>query len=257
MDLGRAGARRKVWGTAGLEPDARPFGNRSQMWRRGRRRRGPDAASSKTRPDPATPAVRCGEYGCSPARAVPQSRLGRHGGCGMAWTASLARVAAALTALAAASCAPASSSPAVPDAAKVSSIVIGRSSRTDVFTALGRPTRTQQSLAGESWVYEARTDDSGRQRMMSGAAAASGIAGAFVPYLGLVGSGLGLANAAGSPGRQEPDSTSMTVEFGANGIVRDCTYASTALPAGLPGATPGPAKPLGCQRPVAAAASPS
>ena len=143
--------------------------------------------------------------------------------------------------------------PTILDASKVSSIVIGRSSRADVFTALGRPTRTQQSLAGESWVYESRIDDSGRQRMVSGAAAASGVAGAFVPYLGLVGSGLGLANAVGGSGGREPDMMSMTVDFGVGGIVRDCTYASTAAPAGTPGAAQGPARPVNCQRPVAAA----
>ena len=173
----------------------------------------------------------------------------------MAWNASLAKVAAALAALAAASCAPASPPSTILDASKVSSIVIGRSSRADVFTALGRPTRTQQNLAGEGWVYESRTDDSGRQRMVSGAAAASGVAGAFVPYLGLVGSGLGLANAAGGSGSREPDVVSMTVEFAANGIVRDCTYASTAAPAGTPGAAAVPAQPIGCQRPYAAAPS--
>ena len=84
---------------------------------------------------------------------------------------------------------------------------------------------------------------------MSGAAAASGVAGAFVPYLGLVGSGLGLANATGDTGRREPDMVSMTVDFGVSGLVRDCTYSSTAVPAGMPGAAAGAATPLGCQKP--------
>ena len=166
----------------------------------------------------------------------------------MARRTGLAKACAALAMMAASSCAQAPSPSAILDAGKVSSIVIGRSSRTDVFTALGSPTRTQQSLAGESWVYEAKTDDSGRQRLMSGAAA-SGVAGAFVPYLGLVGSGLGLANATGDTGRREPDMVSMTVDFGANGLVRDCTYSSTAVPAGMPGAAAGTAAPLGCQKP--------
>ena len=174
----------------------------------------------------------------------------------MAWTASLASAVAALAALATASCAPEAPPSTALDPAKVSSIVIGRSSRNDVFTALGRPTRTQQSLAGESWIYESKADDSGRQRMMSGAAAASGVAGAFVPYLGLVGSGLGLANAAGGSGGRVPDVVSMTVEFGTGGVVRDCTYASTAAPAGMPGTAPGPARAMGCQRPFGAAPSP-
>lgn len=167
----------------------------------------------------------------------------------MAWGASLARAGAALAMLATTSCAQDTPPSAVLDPAKVSSVVIGRSTRADVFTVLGRPARTQQSLAGEGWVYEARTDDSGRQRLMSGAAAASGVAGAFVPYLGLVGSGLGLANASTGSGRRNPDTASMTVEFGANGVVRDCTYASTAVPAGMPGAAAGLAKTMGCQRP--------
>ncbi len=166
----------------------------------------------------------------------------------MARRTGLAKAGAALAMMAAASCAQAPPS-AILDAGKMSSIVVGRSSRTDVFMALGRPTRTQQGLGGESWVYEARTDDSGRQRLMSGAAAASGVAGAFVPYLGLVGSGLGLANASGNTGRTEPDTVSMTVDFGANGLVRDCTYSSTAVPAGMPGAAAGAATPLGCQKP--------
>ncbi len=157
--------------------------------------------------------------------------------------------------MAAASCAQTPSPSAVLDAGKVSSIVIGRSSRTDVFAALGRPTRTQQGLGGESWVYEAKTDDSGRQRLISGAAAASGVAGAFVPYLGLVGSGLGLANASGDTGRRAPDMVSMTVDFGANGVVRDCTYSSTAMPAGMPGAAAETAGPLGCQKPYPATPS--
>ncbi len=170
----------------------------------------------------------------------------------MARRTGLAKAGAALAMMAAASCAQAPPASAILDAGKTSSIVVGRSSRTDVFTALGSPSRTQQSLAGESWVYEAKTDDSGRQRLMSGAAAASGVAGAFVPYLGLVGSGLGLANAAGDTGRREPDMVSMTVDFGANGLVRDCTYSSTAVPAGMPGAPTGAATPLGCQKPYPA-----
>ena len=172
----------------------------------------------------------------------------------MARRTGLAKAGAALAMMAAASCAQAPPS-AILDAGKMLSIVVGRSSRTDVFTALGRPTRTQQGLGGESWVYEGKTDDSGRQRLMSGAAAASGVAGAFVPYLGLVGSGLGLANASADTGRREPDMVSMTVDFGADGLVRDCTYSSTAVPAGMPGAAAGAARPLGCQKPYPATPS--
>ena len=173
----------------------------------------------------------------------------------MARRTGLAKAGAALAMLAAASCAQAPPPSAILDTGKVSSIVVGRSSRTDVFTALGRPTRTHQGLAGEGWVYEAKTENSGRQRLMSGAAAASGVAGAFVPYLGLVGSGLGLANAAGGTGQPEPDTVSMTVDFGADGLVRDCTYSSTAVPAGMPGAAAGAARLLGCQKPYPATPS--
>ncbi len=172
----------------------------------------------------------------------------------MARRTGLAKAGAALALMAVASCAQSPAPSAILDAGKVSSIVVGRSSRTNVFTALGSPTRTQQSIAGESWVYEAKTDDSGRQRLMSGAGAAAGVAGAFVPYLGLVGSGLGLANAAGNTGRADADLVSMTVDFGANGLVRDCTYSSTAIPAGMPGAAAG-ARPPGCQKPYAAVPS--
>ncbi len=173
----------------------------------------------------------------------------------MAWGVNLVKAGAALAVMAVASCAQSPPPSAILDPGKVSSIVVGRSSRTDVFAALGQPTRAQQSLAGESWVYEAKTDDSGRQRLMSGAAAASGVAGAFVPYLGLVGSGLGLANASADTGQRAPNMVSMTVDFGANGLVRDCTYSSTAVPAGMPGSAAGAATPPGCQKPYTATPS--
>ena len=165
----------------------------------------------------------------------------------MARKTGLAKAGALLAIIATASCTQTTPQSAILDTGKVSSIVVGRSSRTDVYTALGRPTRAQQGLAGESWIYESTADDSGRQRLISGASAASGVAGAFVPYLGLVGSGLGLVNASADTGRK-PETVSMTVDFGANGLVRDCTFSSTAVPAGMPGADAA-AKPLGCQRP--------
>ena len=66
----------------------------------------------------------------------------------MNWVTHLARTGAALALLACASCAQAP--PPAMDAAKVSAVVIGQSSRTDVFAALGRPSRTEQSLLGET-----------------------------------------------------------------------------------------------------------
>lgn len=101
---------------------------------------------------------------------------------------------------------------------------------------------------GEAWIYEAKEDDAGGQGLMSGASAASGIIGAFVPYAGLVGSGLGLAGAAMGGARPEPAKVSLVVAFGDGDVVRDCTYSSTAFPAAVPGATPGVPKVADCQR---------
>ena len=159
----------------------------------------------------------------------------------------LARVGAVAAALAGASC----SAPPPPalDVGKVASVVIGRSSRADVFAALGRPTRTEQGTQGETWVYERGGDAGGRSGFGSTAAAASGVVGAFVPYVGLIGSGLGLANAVRGNGAA-PDAVSLAVRFG-NGIVRDCTVSSTALPRGVPGAAADAGPALACLRPLA------
>ncbi len=170
-------------------------------------------------------------------------RGGRHR---LSRRANLARACSAAALLSTTSC---SQMPATSlDASKLALVVIGQSSRTDVFADLGRPDRTQQGSQGETWVYEAKAGDSGAQGLRSGAAAVSGIIGAFVPYAGLVGSGLGLADAAAGR-RQEPDTTSVTISFTDSGIVRDCSYSSTALPAGVPGSAEKAAKVVGCQRP--------
>jgi len=155
---------------------------------------------------------------------------------------------AVLVLLAAAGCSRSASKTAVPDTDKLASVVIGRSSRTDVFAALGRPSRTEQSGVGETWIYEAKNDDAGGQGLMSGAAAASGIIGTFVPYAGLLGSGLGLAGAAANGTRGEPDTASVAVSFGTDGIVHNCVYSSTAMPAGVPGSTQVSDKTTGCQK---------
>lgn len=131
---------------------------------------------------------------------------------------------------------------------KVADVIVGQSSRADVFAALGRPTRTERNSLGESWIYEDKSDAAGRRRIFQGAAAASGAIGAFVPYAGFVGSGLGLAGAA-MDGTPRTDVASLAVEFGANGVVRECVYSSSALPAGVPGA--GAVAPIDCQRPTA------
>ena len=130
-----------------------------------------------------------------------------------------------------ASCSHTSKTPAALQPDKVASVVVGQSSRTDVFALLGRPTRSERSAAGEAWVYEVRESKAGRDSLLSGAAAGSAIVGAFVPYAGLVGSGIGLANAAGGSAGPPPDTSSLTVAFGPNGIVRDCVDVTTAAPA--------------------------
>ena len=135
----------------------------------------------------------------------------------------------------------------VSNPAKVATVVVGQSSRADVFAALGRPTRTQQSSSGESWIYESKTDAAGRRGVLQGAAAASGVIGAFVPYAGLVGSGLGLADTA-VDGTPKGEMTSLTVEFGPDGVVRECVYSSTAPPANVSGA--GAVASPDCQRPT-------
>jgi outer membrane protein assembly factor BamE (lipoprotein component of BamABCDE complex) len=125
---------------------------------------------------------------------------------------------------------------AILDRGKISSILVGRSSRANVFAVLGRPSRTERSAAGEAWVYEARESDAaGRQNVISGVASAAGVVGAVVPYAGLVGSGLGLAGAAVGKSRHDSTVTSLAVAFGPDGVVRDCVYTSTAVPAGFLG----------------------
>jgi len=167
--------------------------------------------------------------------------------------AKLAMVLAALVLLAGAACSRSASKTTVLDTGKLATVVIGRSSRNDVFAALGRPSRTEQSGVGETWIYETKPGDAGGPDFVSGAAAVSGIVGAFVPYAGLVGSGLGLAGTAVNGTRGEPDTVSVAVSFGADGVVRNCVYSSTAAPAGVSGSAEGPAKIMGCQKPPGAA----
>ncbi len=145
---------------------------------------------------------------------------------------------------------------AILDAGKVSSVIVGRSSRADVFAALGRPSRTEHSAAGEAWVYEVRESDpgAGQQTVMNGVASAAGVIGAVVPFAGLVGSSLGLAGSAMGGSRHDPKVTSLAVAFGPDSVVRDCIYASTASPAGVPGSTPGAPEVVDCRRPLTAAA---
>ena len=175
------------------------------------------------------------------------------------WSASLLRVqrwgmfragakriaVCAFTVLAAA-CTRAEAPAAMLDPAKVASVVIGRSSRTDVFAALGQPAHTEESRQGETWVYETQSGGTGHQQLSNGAGAAAGVVGAFVPYVGLLGSGLGLASATMGSERASPRMSSLKVIFSGSGVVSDCLYTSTDVPAGLPGAT---VPVIGCQRP--------
>ena len=160
--------------------------------------------------------------------------------------------------LAATSCS--SSAPVAPalDPGKVASIVVERSSRDDVFAALGRPARTERGGLGEVWVYQPTAGGgTGGSGLMSGASAASGILGAFVPYAGVVGSGLGLAGTAMGGEASKPPADSLSVTFRDDGVVRDCTFSSAVFPVAGPGPAAVPAKVVDCQRPGASDAAPS
>jgi len=168
----------------------------------------------------------------------------------MTWAANLASAFATQMLLVCASCSQNAPAPATLDSSKVASVVVGRSSRTDVLAVLGQPSRTERSALGEAWIYEAKTGGADDHSLMSGATAASGVVGAFVPYVGLIGSGHGLAGAAIDQTRPELQVISLTVTFRDDSVVRDCTYASTAAPVNVPGSAPGVAKLVDCQRPT-------
>lgn len=160
--------------------------------------------------------------------------------------------------LAVTSCSPAAPVAPALDPGKVASIVVGRSSRNDVFAALGRPARTERGGLGEVWVYQPTAGGgTGGSGLMSGASAASGILGAFVPYVGAVGSGLGLAGTAMGGEASKPPADSLSVTFRDDGVVRDCTFTSTIFPVAGPGPAAVPAKVVDCQRPGASDAAPS
>lgn len=165
------------------------------------------------------------------------------------WAARLAMAVVAPALLVFASCSQRAPPSAILDAAKVGSVVVGRSSRADVFAALGQPSRTERSALGEAWVYDAGTGEARNRGLVNGAAAASAVAGAFVPYVGLVGSSLGLAGVAADGMRAEAQAVRLAVTFRDDGVVRDCAYSSTAAPPGLPGSAAGTAPPVDCQRP--------
>ncbi len=163
--------------------------------------------------------------------------------------------AVASTLLTVASCAQPSGHHAILEPSRVSSIIVGRSSKSDVLTALGKPSRVDRNGQGETWVYEYRPDGSGRQTLLAGAQAASAVAGAFVPFVGLLGTGVGLASAADGGG-PEPGTTTLAINFADFGIVRECTYSTSMVPADSPtGANAGTAP--DCQRPKVPAFPPA
>ena len=163
---------------------------------------------------------------------VGQQRTARGYGSGTNWPGRITTFLTLSLLLTSTSCSANVPEPAVLDASKVASVVVGGSSRAEVFSALGRPSRTERSALGESWIYEAKTHDTGGQGLISGVSAASGVAGAFVPYAGLVGSGLGLAGTAMGKAQATPVVVSLAVAFAPDGVVRDCVYSSSAFPVG-------------------------
>ena len=168
------------------------------------------------------------------------------------------RLLSTLIALASASaCSNDARHPAVLDRGKVAAIVVGRSTRGDVFTLLGQPSHAERGGQGETWLYETKPGGDGHDDLVSGAAAASGLVGALVPYVGLLGSGLGLAGAAMDGTRPAQQSASLSVSFGDDGIVRDCRYATTAFSPGSEGKPPGMPEVIDCQRPVAGPGAPA
>lgn len=166
-----------------------------------------------------------------------------------------ARTAVLPLLLAATSCSRQPPAPSL-DPGKVASIVVGRSSRNDVFAALGQPARTDRSSLGEVWTYQPTAGGTGGSGLMSGASAASGILGAFVPYAGAIGSGLGLAGTTLGGAQTAPPANTLSVAFRDDGIVRDCTSTTTIFPAAGLAQDGSPAKVVDCQRPDRPAAAP-
>ena len=115
-----------------------------------------------------------------------------------------------------------------PDLRKLSAVVVGQSSRTDVLGVMGQPSQVVRGARGESWVYEAQGVSRNDGRMAAGAQAATTVASALIPFAGLVGAGMGLANSMG-PDSRRPAVTTVTIDFAEAGFVRDCFYATNAM----------------------------
>lgn len=132
---------------------------------------------------------------------------------------------AALLALAA--CAGGDGAPVL-DLAKLPSIAVGESSRVEVFQIMGRPTQVLRGARGESWVYQAQASTADRRNLAAGAQVASTVAGVLIPFVGLVGTGIGLASQMGGDA-PPPGVTTVTIDFADPGIVRDCTISTNVM----------------------------
>ena len=115
---------------------------------------------------------------------------------------------------------------------------------------MGQPSQVVRSARGESWVYDAQGAGRDNARMAAGTQAATTVASALIPFAGLVGAGVGLANSMASEPRR-PTVTTVTIEFAEAGIVRDCLYATNAMTPDDLARADGRA-PFDCRRPASA-----
>lgn len=157
--------------------------------------------------------------------------------------AGIARLCWQAAALLLAACTQPPAGPAALDVTKVPNIIVGRSSRAEVFALLGQPGRIDRDGQGERWTWA--SGGAAPDRLGPAMQAASTVAGAFIPFAGLAGTGLGLARSAtdGPP----PGLTTFAVAFTDRGVVQDCMASASALPADGAGA---PAVLPDCQRPA-------
>ena len=135
-----------------------------------------------------------------------------------------------------------------PDFSKLTTVVVGQSSRADVLGAMGRPSQVLRTAKGEAWVYEAGGGRDRARMAAAGTQAATTVASALIPFAGLVGAGLGLANSMTSDPRG-PQVTTVTVDFAETGVVRDCLYATNVITNADLARADGRA-PFDCSRPV-------
>ena len=159
-----------------------------------------------------------------------------------------------LLVIAAAACSHQVGTKAILDPSKTSSIVVGQSSKAEVLRSLGPPRRADRNGQGESWVYRIEGRDTNERQIAAGAQVVSAAVGALVPFGGLVGAGIGLAGTGLRGSEKEMPAAVLTVDFGTQGVVRECTF-STNVVSVATASNPDPASqmPLDCQRPPPAA----